>query len=258
MSPAKYSARVLLAAAILVTSVLAAEPAYVGAWKINAGKSSLTGDTVAIGTAAGGMMQFSSQGFTYTFKLDGKDYPMPSGGTTAWSQTSATIWDVANRLNGKVISTYHLVLSGDTLAVNGLTIKPDGGKIEFSSSYKRVSGGPGFAGTWMSTTVKLPVTLLEIALSGANGVALKDDTGPVVTGQFDGRDNAAQGMMAGTNSTYSLRKISASSFELTSKLNGKPMYIDVYSVSADGKILTINGTPVNAKTETYKLVFDRQ
>ena len=80
----------------------------------------------------------------------------------------------------------------------------------------------------------------------------------MVSGQFDGRDNAAQGMMAGTKSTYSLRKISADSFELTSKLDGKPMYVDVYSVSADGKTLTINGTPVNAKTETYKLVFDRQ
>jgi len=258
MHTMKSLTRTLLAAAILVTSVTAAEPPYVGTWKINTAKTSLTGDTVTIGPAAGGMLQFSSQGFAYTFKLDGKDYPMPSGGTTAWSQTSATIWDVANRLNGKVTNTYHLVLTGDTLAVNGLTMKPDGGTMAFSSSYKRVSGGPGFAGKWMSTSVKMPVTVLEIASSGANGVSLKDDTGPVVNGQFDGRDNAAQGMMTGTKSTYSLRKISASSFELTSKLDGKPMYVDVYSVSADGKTLTIDGTPVNAKTETYKLVFDRQ
>ena len=58
------------------------------------------------------MMQFSSQGFTYTFKLDGKDYPMPDGGTTAWTATSANVWDVKNQMKGKVSATYHLSLSG--------------------------------------------------------------------------------------------------------------------------------------------------
>jgi hypothetical protein len=29
-------------------------------------------------------------------------------------------------------------------------------------------------------------------------------------------------------------------------------------VSADGQTLTIDGTPVNAPTEKYKVVFDRQ
>jgi hypothetical protein len=32
----------------------------------------------------------------------------------------------------------------------------------------------------------------------------------------------------------------------------------VYAVSADGKTLTDTGTPVNAKQEPYKMVFDRQ
>jgi hypothetical protein len=36
------------------------------------------------------------------------------------------------------------------------------------------------------------------------------------------------------------------------------MYVDVYSVSPDGKTLTISGTPSNAKQETYKIVLDRQ
>src|SRR4051812_3745386 len=119
MIAARYLARTLFAAAILVNAaaIRAADPPYIGTWKINAARTSLTGDTVTIGPAAGGMMEFKSQGFAYTFRLDGKEYPTPSGGTTAWSQTSATIWDVANRLNRNVTNTYHLVLNGNTLAV---------------------------------------------------------------------------------------------------------------------------------------------
>ncbi len=249
---------VLVSLALVVSTVRAADPAYVGKWKINQAKSTLTGDTVTIGPAPGEMMQFSSQGFTYTFKLDGKDYPMPDGGTTAWTATSANVWDVKNQMKGKVSATYHLSLSGDVLAVAGKMMKPDGGAMDFSATYKRVSGGPGFAGKWISTDVKMPMTTLEIASSGAAGVALKYNGVAIASGQFDGKDNAAQGMMAGSKTTFAFRKINDSSFEVTAKLDGKPMYVDVYTVSADGKTLTDAGTPVNAKQEPYKMVFDRQ
>lgn len=236
----------------------AADPAYVGKWKVNAAKSAVAGDTVTIQSTSGGMMQFNSQGFSYSFKLDGKDYPTPDGGTTAWTATAPDTWDVSNKLNGKVTATYHLALKGDMLSVSAKTMKADGGALDFSSTYKRVSGGPGFAGKWMSTEVKLPLSVLELSASGANGVMFKDDTGTTSTGQFDGKDNPLQGPMASPKSSVSFKKLSATSFEVTSKLDGKPMYVDVYTVSADGKSLIDEGTPVNAKAEKYKIVFDRQ
>lgn len=254
----KRVARAILAAGLVVATALAADPAYVGKWKINTSKSVVTGDTATIANVANGMMEFNSQGFQYTFKLDGKEYPVPSGGTTAWTAASADTWDVTNRMNGKVSTTYHLTLKADQLSVSGKAMKPDGGSMDFSSTYKRVSGGPGFAGKWMSTEVKMPATTMEITASGADGVMLKDDTGPMSSGQFDGKDNPALGMMAGSKTTFAFKKVNGSSFEMTSKLDGKPMYVEVYSVSSDGKTLTVNGTPSNAKGETYKLVFDRQ
>jgi hypothetical protein len=36
------------------------------------------------------------------------------------------------------------------------------------------------------------------------------------------------------------------------------MSTEIYSVSADGKTLSVDGTPTNAPTEKYKVVFDRQ
>jgi hypothetical protein len=150
----KNVVRALLVVACLVTPALAAEPPYVGKWKFDLAKSTLSGDTVTIENVAGGMMKFDSQGFAYTFKLDGKEYPMPNGGTTSWTATSATVWDVTNRLNGKVATTYHLVLKGDMIATSGRVMKPDGTAMDFSSTYQRVSGGPAFAGKWISTEVK--------------------------------------------------------------------------------------------------------
>jgi hypothetical protein len=99
---------------------------------------------------------------------------------------------------------------------------------------------------------------MEIAATGANGVVIKSDGAAYVSGQFDGKDNPAMGIMAGSKTTFALRKVSDSSFEITVKVDGKPMYVEVYSVSADGKTLTDTGTPVNAKQEPYKMVFDRK
>jgi hypothetical protein len=250
-------ARLLVASAV-VTGVTAADPPYVGKWKLNAAKSTMSGDTVTIENVAGGMMQFNSQGYTYKFKLDGREYPMPDGGTTAWTAANPQTWDVTNRMGGKVSSTYHLALQGDQLAVSGKSMKPDGGSVDFTATYKRVSGGPGFAGRWMSTQVQMPASLLEIAANGTDGVTLKDETGFVASGKFDGKDNPATGKMAGSKYTFAFKQLNPSSFEVTTKLDGKPMYVEVYTVSADGKTLTDNGTPTGAPTEKFKIVYDRQ
>lgn len=253
----KQGARAI-AAVLVVAPVLAADPAYVGKWKVNPAKSVVTGDTVTIESTAGGMMQFSSQGVVYTFKTDGKEYPMPNGGTTAWTATSATVWDVTNRLNGKVTNTYHLVLNGNALAVSGKAMTPDGKSLDFTSSYKRLSGDPGFAGRWTSTEVKMPMLTLDITTSGENGVSITDDTGSISAGQFDGKDNAARGPLVSAKNSFTFEKLTQSSFRVTNKLAGKAMYVEVYTVSADGKTLTISGTPSNAKSETYKIVLDKQ
>jgi len=243
---------------LAAVTLSAADPAYVGKWKLNQAKSSMSGDTVTIGPGANGMMQFASQGFTYTFKTDGKQYPTPDGGTTSWKETSSTVWDVTNQMGGKPSASYHLVLTGDNLAVSGKMMKPEGGSMDFSAKYKRVSGGPGFAGKWMSTDVQMPITTTEITVSGANGVKIANDASPTIECQFDGKDTSGQGMMAGSKYTFACTKVSATSFKILAKLDGKPMYEDVYSVSADGKTLMDNGTPVNAKQEPYKFVFDKQ
>ena len=57
-----------------------------------------------------------------------------------------------------------------------MVMKSDGSAGDFTSTCKRVSGGPGFTGKWMSTEVKPPTLNLEIGAAGADGVTLKDDS----------------------------------------------------------------------------------
>jgi hypothetical protein len=80
----------------------------------------------------------------------------------------------------------------------------------------------------------------------------------MINGKFDSKDTPGLGMMSGPKTAVACRKTADGSIEITTKLDGKPMYVEVYTVSADGKTLTDTMTPVNAKSETSKMVFDKQ
>jgi hypothetical protein len=50
-------------------------------------------------------MHFESQGYAYDFDLDGKEYPMPDGGTIAYRAANPTTWESTYRLEGTVLVT---------------------------------------------------------------------------------------------------------------------------------------------------------
>ena len=75
----------LLSAAIWLLTIIAtagtatAQTPYVGTWKLNQDKSQLAGDTVKFGPAQGDAIEVKAGGLTYSFRVDGKNYAMPSG-----------------------------------------------------------------------------------------------------------------------------------------------------------------------------------
>ena len=66
-----------------------------------------------------------------------------------------------------------MTLNGDTVTAVMKATKPEGGTVEQSSTWARVSGGPGFLGRFKSTEVKGAPLTLEIALDGASGITVK-------------------------------------------------------------------------------------
>ena len=101
--------------------------------------------------------------------------------------------------------------------------------------------------------------------SGTDGIKLVFDgvspTGDKVhweyTGNYDGKDYPMTGNVEGD--TVSLKRINANSVETTYKLKGKVTLVNVRTVSADGKTLTVTQKGTNAAGQKVNnlLVFDR-
>ena len=203
-------------------------------------------------------MRFDTQGFAYDFDLTGKEFPTPDGGTTSWKEVNATTWEATIKINGKVVATYQMTLDGNAIAGVMKATKPEGGSVEQTSAWTRVSGGPGFVGKWKSTEVKGAPTTLEITLEGANGITVKFPEFQVACkGAFDGKDHTMTGAGANLKQTIAFEKAGPATFKMTTKLNGKPFYVEVLTLSADGKTLTDDANPVTVKEPT-KLVYERQ
>jgi len=75
--------------------------------------------------------------------------------------------------------------------------------------------------------------------------------------QFDGTDCPVAGPTLAEGWTVAVKKAGPRAFEMTVKQNGKTLYQETYTVSADGKVLTEAGSPVGV-SEKYKVVYDRQ
>lgn len=233
-------------------------PSFAGTWKLNMSKSQLTGQTVTFDKKANGLIHFDTQGFAYDFDLTGKEHPTPDGGTTAWREVNPTTWEASNRANGKVIATYRQVLNGDSMALVVQMPKPDGSSTEMTSNWTRVSGGPGFFGKWKSTEVKGAAPTMELSVQGTNGITVRfPEVQMACTGSFDGKDHPVTVNGSAVKQTLAFERSGPLSFKMTTKIDGKPFYVDVMMLSADGKTLVDDGLPV-AANEPSKLVYERQ
>jgi hypothetical protein len=240
-------------------AVFAADPPYAGTWKLNPAKSDFGETTVTYEEMAGGQMKVTADGQSYTFKPDGQEYPTPWGSVTTWKAIDPTRWEVTNKVSAKVVGTATLKLAADgkTLTVDSKNIKATGETSSDSAVYERLSGGPGLAGKWKTKNLKIgsPGTL-QIAAS-ADGVTLTfvEEKGTCAA-KFDGKDHAATGPIWPAGWTCAVAKSGATALDVTWKKDGKLMYKETLTPSADGKTLTDVG--MATASEKVTAVYDRQ
>ena len=236
----------------------AADAPYMGKWKLNPAKSQLTGQTAMIEKTASGAIRFATGAMSFVAKIDGKEYPGFNGGTIAWREVDANTWEITSRKGGRAANTYKLSLKDDRLTYvisrNGL----DGAPIQELAVFQRLSGGPGFFGTWKTIKVVAKVERVELLPNGPDGLIYKEpDRGVICKAQFDGNDYPRIGLSAHPKITFAFKRSGPRSFEMVQKVDGKVRYVDVFTVSADGNRLTDYGNPPG-KREPIKVVFDRQ
>jgi hypothetical protein len=239
----------------------AAEQAtYLGKWKMNVAKSDFGESTITYEQTPAKEFKVTADGESRTFKMDGKDYPSFDGRTVAWKQVDERTWQSTHKLEGKTLwmRTTQLSQDGKTLRVDLKGTNPDGTPISDTTTYQRVSGGPGLAGKWKTKNVQMTAGEIELTPQGTDGIVWSDPSrGSTTTARFDGKDYPSTGKTYGPGFTLALKKAGPAGFESTVKYQGQPLYVARWAVSADGKTLTETGEAVQAG-EKYKVVYERQ
>jgi hypothetical protein len=261
MTQVRVRAAALVAVLAAAASLTAADLPWVGQWKINTAKSNYVEWTITYANVGAGEMQWTEDGTTVKFKMDGKDYPDPWGGTAAWKQIDASTWETVSKVKEKVVSTEVSRLSADgkALTITSKGTRPNGKAFENEYVFARVSGGPGLAGKWKSSKVSYNApSLIEMTAYETDGLTLRIvDTGTTWSARFDGKDNAVKGANVPDGFTMALKRTGPRSFEYVQKRNGKDVYKGTLTVSDDGKTITQVDTVVGTNEKTTS-VYDRQ
>ena len=250
-----------LLAIVSCSTLVYAQSAFVGTWKLNQQKSHLTGDTVTYSTAPDGMMKETTAVGSYTFKADGQPYKTPFDSTVTWKQTGPSTWSTEDRRKDMVLDSDLIQVSGDgkTMTVISTGTNPDGSAFKDTEVYTRTAGTGGLMGTWKSEKVKESTSrMMEFAANGANGIAwILPDIKARLDLTFDGKDDAPVGPTVPDGLTLAATKINSRSFSYVEKMKGKAIVKGTLTVSHDGKTLTDTSSAIKEKNPTTA-VYDKQ
>jgi hypothetical protein len=250
MRPGQFlSATIWLLMIIATTGTAAAQTPFVGDWKLNQDKSQLAGDTMKFGPAQGDAIELKAGGLTYSFRVDGKNYAMPSGNVAVWRQTSPTSWTTEYRkTDGKLLSSdsWKLSSDGQKLSLTTSGVKTDGDLYTDTAEYVRTAGSEGLMGAWKSTDVKLSSPdEFSIEELGLDKLVLKVPSMKVTCElTSDGKEVAVEGPDIPTGLRISLTRTGPYTFRLVQKLNGSVISTALYTVAEDRETMTeVGGAP---------------
>ena len=250
MRPGQFlSGTIWLLMIIATAGTAAAQTPFVGSWKLDQDKSQLGGDTMKFGPAQGDAIELKAGGLTYSFRVDGKNYAMPSGNIAIWRQTSPTGWTTEYRKpDGSLLSrdSWQLSTDGQKLSVTTSGVKADGDLYTNTAEYVRTAGSSGLMGAWKSTEVKLSSPdEFSIEEVGLDKLLLKVPAMKVrceVTS--DGKEVAVEGPDTPSGLRLSLTRTGPYTFRVVQKLNGSVISTSVYTVAEDRETMTeVGGAP---------------
>jgi hypothetical protein len=234
----------LLVAALLTGTAWAAIDPFVGQWKLNPSRSTLT-DEMKVTKLGQDKYAFElGGGAPETIVVDGTFQPGVAGTTLSVAAEGAN-WKVTRKKGGRTLltATWTLSKDGSSLTDDFTSFSQDGSPSNVKYLYKRTTGdSSGFVGTWVSTNevVNSAITL-QISPYEGEGLSLTSSVGTTNL-KFDGK---------------SARRPSANSVEVIQRSEGKVTLTKQYTLSADLKTLTIT-TRVVGHTAPSIFVFERQ
>jgi hypothetical protein len=249
----------LVMLAVAGGSAHAASP-FVGHWKLDVAKSHFAGDTMTFVKTSSGF-QTSGGSVTYAFAIDGKDYPMFPGRTTAWTKTGDGAWDIVIKGDGKVLTKAHRVLSpdGKRLMTTYVEYRPDGATSTEKDVYDRLSGTDGLAGKWKDVKVDAATDAIDIAVPGPGLFRLEQPSyKQVIVGKTDGSAATLTGPTLPPGAAAKYKAVGLDKWEYTFLLGAKVFGKGVMKVSPDGKMLTDTSWAPGKEDERSMAVYLKQ
>ena len=256
----KLRSSLAVAACVMTCAAWAANAPFVGEWKLNPSKSKLT-DQMKVESVGGNKYAFDFGAGTEMVAADGTDQPGYGGTTLAVTVEGPDSWKVVRKKDGHVLLTANWKLSkdGSALSDDFTSFAPDGSASNVKYVYGRTTQTSGFAGTWESTSVTVNfVLVIKIQPYEGDGLSIISPSADKPRNlSFDGKDYPDLSSNASPGTTYSARRISERTLELTDKLNGKIVDTRQYMLSSDLKTLTLTIHKTGTRAPSV-LVFERQ
>jgi hypothetical protein len=247
----------LLVGSLFAGALCAAQDPFVGEWKLNGAKSTLT-DQMKVASVGPNKYAFDfGEGKPETIVTDGTDQPGMAGTTLSVSAVAPDSWKVVRKKDGRTIitATWKLSPDGNTLTDDFTFIPPNGSASNIKYEYKRTAGKEGFAGTWESTSAQVDaVFVMQVRPYEGDGLTFIDPE-QTKNVKFDGQDHPNRG--ATSTSVSSGRRVDNRTLEVTDKVNGKTVATEQIELSPDLKTLTMTVHSAG-KDKANILVFDRK
>ena len=258
MSKLRFS--LTAAACVMTCAAWAASSPFVGEWKLNLSKSKLA-DQMKVEGLGGNKYAFDFGAGSEVVAADGTDQPGYGGTTLAVAVEGPDSWKVVRKKDGHVLLTANWKLSEDGSALRDdfTSFAPDGSASNFKNVYERTTAASGFAGTWESASVTVNFALvIKIQPYEGDGLSLISPSADKPKNlSFDGKDYPNISSSASPGATYSARRASDSTLEITDKLGGKVVDTQQIVLSSDLKTLTLTIHKTGMRAPSV-LVFERQ
>ncbi len=257
----KHAFQFLLVACLATSTLSAADDSFVGKWKLNPSKSTLT-DLMKVEAAGANKYALIFSGTEgETILADGTDQPGLFGTTLSVTIVGTGTWKVVRKKDGRTLLTgiWKLSEDGMTLTDHYTENHPDGSTFSLDYVYKRTAGSSGFPGTWESTSEKVN-SVYEFDIQPWEGDGLSFMTPAEHETQnmkFDGKDYPEQGPNVLAGSASSGHRINENTLEISNKIKDKVMSTRQMTLSPDHKTLTVTVYPAG-QTIPNILVFDRE
>lgn len=240
--------------------------AFVGSWTQNPAKSRGTVSkdlTYTFSQEADGFIVIVRGGVQLRdrVRFDGNDYPTPDipGRTTSWTRVSDTIHETTIKNGGVLVARGKWTLSADGRRLTQETTRTQPQADTNVIEYSRSSGsGNSLIGAWepVSSTSSVAESFV-VTLTNATTVFVSFRTGVSYTmrpdGQeYDARSDAFPDMKAVVTSPGS-RALRRTTFR-----GSRPMLEAVWTLSSDGRTLTVTSRTVGSSDESSVFVYEKQ